>query len=105
MSLDAVLSKESIFCLEVSLDQSRPSPQRASTETERPILDAIPVLKSYVVDLQGLRDNTPTSGDVLKLDEILDMIFPDVKSPVSNISNADPDSLISFEVRLLPLFL
>ena len=101
ISLDAVLMKESTFGLQVSMDDSIPSSQKAKKEVKPSTLGPEPLSKPYIVDLQGLRDNAPNSGDTLKLDEILDMIFPDVKRTRSNNPSADPDGLTSFEVQVI----
>ncbi len=96
MSLDAILSKESRFSLQVSLDES----VQTATEVKPSTLDTQPTLKCYVVDLQGLRDDVPATEDALKTNELLDMIRPDVKGPVSDNSSEGSESLASFAVRI-----
>ena len=98
MSLDAILTRQPVFSLEVSLNEPTSSAQQTSTETERSTPDAQPILKSYVVDLRCLRDNAPPSGDASRLDEILDILSEEVKRHVSDNANQYPENLISFEV-------
>lgn len=98
MSLDAILLKGSSFSLQVSLDESVHSIRQTATEVKPSTLNAEPIMKSYPVDLRGLRDNAPIAGDAINLDEILDMIFPNVKKNVSINSSPGPESLASFEV-------
>ena len=97
-SLDTVLIRKPTFCLQVSLDNSTSSSQKANTANNPSTLGAEPLSKFYVIDLRSLRDNAPNSGDTLRLDEILDMVFPDVKRTTSDISNTGPNGLESFEV-------
>ena len=78
-----------------------PSSPKATKEIKASSLAAEPVCKSYVIDLRGLRDNTPACGDTLTLDQILDMIFPDVNRTTSNNSNTGPIGLTSYEVQTI----
>lgn len=103
MSLDTILLKGSSFSLQVSLDESMHSTLQTATEVKPSTLNAQPIIKSYPVDLRGLRDNAPTAGDATDLDEILDMIFPNIKKNVLMNSSPGPESLASFEVWILYL--
>jgi hypothetical protein len=98
MSLDAILLKGSSFSLQVSLDGPMHSTRQTAREVKPSTLDAQPTTKSYPVDLRGLRDNAPIARDATDLDEILDMIFPNVKKNVSINSSPGPEILASFEV-------